>query len=108
LITLNLKQVFDILDMPQFHKMTVAKCEVRVRHTPGRGPLPVREEIATGPRGRPNWSKSDWNDWHKERTAVAIDYHNSHRSEHLTTITPTGRSTLLLWHHNHFWNDLQK
>jgi len=30
-----------------------------------------------------NWSKSDWNDKHKEHTAGAIDYHNPHRSEHL-------------------------
>jgi len=31
---------------------------------------------------RPNWSKSDWNDWYKEHTAGAIDYHNPYRSEH--------------------------
>ena len=32
---------------------------------------------------RPNWSKSDWNDWHKEHTVGVIDYHNPYRSEHL-------------------------
>jgi len=32
---------------------------------------------------RPNWSKSDWNDWHNGHAAGATDHRNPYRSEHL-------------------------
>ena len=33
---------------------------------------------------RPSWSKSGWNNWHKEHTADAIDHPSPCRLEHLT------------------------
>ena len=47
--------------------------------------MPVREEIVTRHCGTKAkyWSKSDWNDWHKEHTAGAIHYHSPYRSQHL-------------------------
>jgi len=50
------------------------------RQTPGRGPMPVREEIVTGPCGTTaKLVQSDWNDGHKEHTADIINYHNPYR-----------------------------
>jgi len=43
---------------------------------------PVKKLFLGRAEPRPNWSKSDWNDWYKEHTAGAIDYHNPSRSEH--------------------------
>jgi len=49
----------------------------RGRQTPDRGPIPVREELVTGPCGtKAKLSKSVSNDWHKEHIAGATDYHN--------------------------------
>ena len=38
--------------------------------------LPGRAEL------RPNWSKNDWNDWHKKHAAGAIDDHNPYGSSY--------------------------
>jgi len=45
--------------------------------------LYVKKLLPGRAESKPNWSKSDWNDWQKEHTASAIDYYNSYRSEHL-------------------------
>ena len=47
---------------------------------------PVKKLLLGRAEPRPNWSKSDWNDWYKEHTAGAIDYHNPCRSEHLSAL----------------------
>jgi len=63
----------------QLYKTGVGKQRAEVWYRSVKKLLPGR----AGPR--PNWSKSDWNNWHKEHTADAIGY----------IIIPTGRNILL-------------
>ena len=45
----------------------------RGRQTLGRGPVPVREEIVTGPSGtKAKFAQSDRKDWHKEQQLVPL------------------------------------
>jgi len=57
-----------VFDQPKGSNISYTIAEVGTQQTPGHGCWSIKKLLTGCAELRPNWFKSDWNNWHEEHT----------------------------------------